>query len=388
MIWYRIANKTEIVKDAKPAELTAFAPGDAVSVDSNASDDGIYTAVTVAWRGAGSPADRAAAGRTEDLPKLPGSQKSEDERPVLRREANAATQEEAPAPPSTIVRPPDAQPDADDPGRPVLRRRNPEEVEVARTQAAAAQPEEPPKAAQVQIEAAPPDAILEKAREAAAAYAASLPNFFARQVTTRYQKQTGEKTWQALDVVTADLAYEDGRESYKNIKIGSKTVNKSMEEIGGATSTGEFATLLEDVFHPATDAQFRKSGSSAIHNRTATLYHFEIPRERSHFRVSAPSELYYPAMKGSLWIDQETGRVLRLEVQARGLPKLFPFDAVETALDYGFVRLSDLGSYLLPTESDALMCTRGTPYCSRNNIEFRNYRKFGSQSDVRFEDEP
>ena len=83
-------------------------------------------------------------------------------------------------------------------------------------------------------------------------------------------------------------------------------------------------------------------------------------------------------------MDKETNRVLRIELEARALPALFPFDSVETAVDYDFVRLGDMGQYLVPVEADALVCVRGTPDCSRNHIEFRNYRKFGSQSDVTF----
>ena len=48
--------------------------------------------------------------------------------------------------------------------------------------------------------------------------------------------------WQAVDTVTADIAYEDGKESYKNIRVGGKAVNTSMDEIGGSRSTGEFQT--------------------------------------------------------------------------------------------------------------------------------------------------
>ena len=230
------------------------------------------------------------------------------------------------------------------------------------------------------------DIVIAKAREAAASYAATLPNYFARQFTTRSRKTTGQKSWDTIDIVTADVAYEDGNETYKNIKVGSKAVTQSMEDIGGARSTGEFSSLLEDLFDRSTDAQFRRSGQSTSHNRPATLYNFEVPRERSHWRIVAPSQLFYPGTKGSIWIDKETSRVLRIEIQARALPALFPFDSVETAVDYDFVRLGDMGMYLLPVEADALMCTRGTPDCSRNHLEFRNYRKFGSQSDVTFED--
>jgi hypothetical protein len=41
--------------------------------------------------------------------------------------------------------------------------------------------------------------------------------------------------------------------------------------------------------------------------------------------------------------------------------------------------------FLLPVHSEALSCERGTRQCSRNTIDFRNYKKFDSSSDITFE---
>jgi len=229
------------------------------------------------------------------------------------------------------------------------------------------------------------DPIIEKAREVAAQFSGSLPNFFCQQMTTRYQSDNPKKSWDPVDVVTAEVAYENGKESYKNIKVGNKVINKPMEEIEGTRSTGEFATLLDNLLNPATGAEFRRSGQDTIQHRATWVYKFEVPRERSRWRIIAPSQLYYPAFRGTIWIDRETSRVLRLEEQARNMPLLFPFDTVETATDYDFVRLSGSNPYLLPVDAEVLSCNRGTSTCARNRIEFRNYRKFGSETNVTFE---
>jgi len=87
---------------------------------------------------------------------------------------------------------------------------------------------------------------------------------------------------------------------------------------------------------------------------------------------------------GTIWIDKGTSRVVRIEQDARKIPPLFPFDTIETTADYDYVRL-ETQSFLLPVESEVLSCQRGTGICSRNKIEFRNYRKFGSESDISFD---
>ena len=441
VIWYRLAPQMTVQKETKDASLSEFTLGDYLSVDSNSDDDGIMTAVSVTWKKPGTPADRDEAARTWDLPRLEtaaprSSAKSAssassppreagDERPVLRRKdspadpakaeepkktdepkevAKAAPKEEVPEiiVPPTVMKPPDPKPDADDPGKPALRRGIPaprrQPIEEAagipspppsKTPGAVAPPAQPapaaaPLAAPVAVVPIQDDPMITKAREAAASYLDTLPNYLVQQMTTRYQSDRPKSGWTALDIVTADLTVQDGQESYKNIKVGNKSVNTPMDQIEGTRSTGEFSTMLEQLLENGA-AKFRAGGTDTIHNRTAYRYSFEIPRELSRWRIESPSQLYYPATKGTIWIDKETSRVLRIEQQGKPMPALFPFDTIESTTDWDFIRLGTSGPYLLPVEAEVLSCQRGTSICSRNKIEFRNYRKFGAQSDITFE---
>ena len=56
------------------------------------------------------------------------------------------------------------------------------------------------------------------------------------------------------------------------------------------------------------------------------------------------------------------------------------------AIDYDFVTLGGTQKFLLPVKAEILSCQRGTSDCQKNTIEFRNYRKFGAQSDIIFKD--
>ncbi len=115
VVWYRLAPQLKVLKDGKDADLKDFALGDYLSVDSNSDDDSVMTAVSVTWKKAGTPEDRAEASKTWDLPRpetaargaaksAPASDSNSsalspprepgDERPVLRRK----DPEPAPAP--------------------------------------------------------------------------------------------------------------------------------------------------------------------------------------------------------------------------------------------------------------------------------------------------
>lgn len=86
-------------------------------------------------------------------------------------------------------------------------------------------------------------------------------------------------------------------------------------------------------------------------------------------------------MRGS--IDDTTHSVLRVEQKAVPPSSSFPFERVEVTVEYGFVRI-DAGTYLLPAESENIACKRGGGG-TRNVLKFRNYRKFSSESTIRFD---
>ena len=93
------------------------------------------------------------------------------------------------------------------------------------------------------------------------------------------------------------------------------------------------------------------------------------------------SQTLHPAYQGSVWVDPETARVLRIEMQALNIPSEFPMDRVESAVDYSYVTIAGT-SVLLPVHAESLGCERGSPGCSHNTIDFRNYHEFKVNSRI------
>ncbi len=231
------------------------------------------------------------------------------------------------------------------------------------------------------------DPIINAAREAAWQWADTLPNYIVKQYTTRYQTETsrGNRTsWQALDVVTADVVSENGHESYKNLQVNGKPT-KDVEK-SGSWSTGEFSTILLNLLAPGTDADFHGKRTSTIGSRQAWRYDYTVEQKNSNWNIIAASQTYKPAYSGAIWVDKQTNRVLRIEMASKQMPGAFPLDTVESAVEYDFVLVGDQ-KFLLPTHSEALSCTRGSSDCTRNVIDFRNYRKFGADTSITFETE-
>jgi hypothetical protein len=216
--------------------------------------------------------------------------------------------------------------------------------------------------------------LIERARVAAFEFSDKLPNFICQEFMARSTKR-GRETEMPLDVVSAEIIYADAQETYRNVKINDRPTNKSLQEIGGSWSTGEFASTLLQLFHSDTKAQFRSGGASPISGFSAQVYDFEVRSENSQWRLQAGSQTLAAAYGGSVWVDPTSARVLRIEMQARSIPPDFPMDKVESAVDYSSVTIGG-ASVLLPVHAESLGCERGTSYCSHNIIDFRNYHEY------------
>jgi len=235
---------------------------------------------------------------------------------------------------------------------------------------------DPPLAAAPVRSLSPTASLIERAREEAFEFSEKLPNFICEEFMSRFTKR-GREAEMPLDVVSAEIIYDNAQESYRNVKIDDHATDKALQEIDGSWSTGEFASTLLELFHPDTDAQFRSGGASTIAGFSAQVYDFQVRGENSHWVVQSGSQSLNAAYEGSVWVDPQTARVLRIEMQARDIPPDFPMDTVESAVDYSYVVIGGT-SFLLPVHAESLGCDRGTGYCSHNLIDFRNYHEYTS----------
>jgi hypothetical protein len=355
---FKRTQTTKFFRDKQEIKPTELKPGDRVTVESTEDQEGYLYAVNV------------------NLEK--------DSTPEGAPEASAATPVEGSGRAEGNI--PAAPADSSEPGPPRLKRGIPverQDTEMEEEDAAAAAPGKPAERAE-EAEAAPDiDSLIEKARETTATFTEKLPNYVCKEFMARYESSSRPADWKALDVVSTSLVYEGGRESYRDISINGKPFRKGMEEMSGAWSTGEFGTMLLDLFAPWTAAEFHLRRAAAIGGVEARVYDFEVDRAHSRWKVQMASQSMTPGYKGAVWIEPKTGRVLRLEMQARGLPKEFPVDTVESAVDYDNVMIGG-AKFLLPVHAETLACQRGSSDCSRNAIDFRNYHKFEASSEVTF----
>jgi hypothetical protein len=250
-----------------------------------------------------------------------------------------------------------------------------------------AAPPPPPKP--VYVPPPPPDSveqakIIDEAREYALNYTKQLPNFICVQVTRRDIDPSGTgNNWYHGDTITARLSY-NGFENYEVILHNNQPVtNASMRQFGGMSSQGEFGSMMKEVFEPETHTEFSWDHWGKLRGRKAYVFAYDVQQEFSKYRVEADdAEGIVPAYRGLVYIDEDTKAVVKIVMTPYNMPSTFPIHDITSSLDYDFETIGDQ-QYMLPLKS--VLISRRARQMSKNDIEFRLYRKFGTESTIKFE---
>jgi hypothetical protein len=242
-------------------------------------------------------------------------------------------------------------------------------------------------------------AIIEEVREYALNYSKSLPNFLSTQVVRRYQAGTtgnrynsgsSEPAWVQVDLLTLRLSYFDQKEEYKLILHNNSPTTQDYKSVGGATSTGEFGSLLRDIFEPRTHARFAWDGWARLgrlgDRQLVMAFSYSVEQANSQWGIEYErKEHIVPAYSGRILIDKDTHVVMRVTLNADNIPATFPVKMATTILDYDYTDISG-HEFLLPLKSETQMSADGV--LSRNDTEFRLYRKYSAEAEIRYDITP
>jgi hypothetical protein len=237
--------------------------------------------------------------------------------------------------------------------------------------------------------APPPDSItqaqiLDEVKEYALNYTKALPNFLCVQVTRRYVDPSKQDNWRLADTITSKLSFFDQHEDYKLIMMnGNSVTNQTLESIGGTNSFGDFGSLMKAIFEPETKASFEWDHWGTLRGRRAYVFSYDIEQSNSKYHIVYDrTQDYVPAYRGLIYVDLETKKVVRVTMDPYDIPPGFPIQQVREILDYDYTVIGDT-KFLVPLK--AVITSLAARYASKNDEEFRLYRKFGTDSSIKFE---
>ena len=238
----------------------------------------------------------------------------------------------------------------------------------------------------------PPEAesaeLLARARTATLDAVAQMPDFVVKQLVTRSWALGNSRNWHVDDRLVVGVSYRVSEgEKYRLLAVNgapsaASEEKKDYTETGGATSTGEFVTALKALFEEKSLTKFKALDTDTLRGRRAIVYTYDIKKANSGWLLDAgEGQAVISAHRGKVWVDREHARILRVETEAYDIPASFPITGAAQSIDYDWVTIPGQGDYLLPSRSLALLTrlSRGETVQFRNEINFRNYQKYGTE---------
>lgn len=250
-------------------------------------------------------------------------------------------------------------------------------------------PAPPPKPEPVYTPPPPPDSITQKevlhdATENVLNYEKGLPDFMCTQVTRRYLDPSGTGDWRRTDIITERLSYFEHREDYKVILVNSQMVDIPHDRLGGAVSSGEWASIMKEIFAPETETTFEWERWTTLRGDRMHVYTYKVRSSKSTYHIIVHDQglNIITAYHGLIYVDNKDHFVHRITLQAEGIPAGFPIQDVNLQIDYDYAKIADR-EFLLPLKFQ--LHSREGRLQVRNDVEYTLYRKFGAETTITFD---
>lgn len=211
----------------------------------------------------------------------------------------------------------------------------------------------------------------------------ALSNVTCHEETERYEVR-GSAT-RETGILETNVEVLNGSEKYSAIRMNQKKF-PDMHHVPGTWSVGEMVTLLQ-VTRDAIDAgQVQFADDETADLGKTVIMTFTYPAYSQRWYLKVKSQLHWMPFEGRVWESPETGEILRVTWRAASLPADIGVSEVTWTVDFKSVDISSL-VMTLPTEARYQVTYRsGGNRIDRNVTHFSEYRRYGSDSAIRFED--
>ncbi|MGA3185793.1 MAG: hypothetical protein ABSF22_01670 [Bryobacteraceae bacterium] len=244
-------------------------------------------------------------------------------------------------------------------------------------------PKAPPKPPPDSVEQAE---VIASMREYALNYTSRLPNFLCAQTTRRHTDPRDPKYRPQGDVILEQISFFDHKENYKVQAMNGQSVhNISHDQIGGVRSSGEWGSMLHNIFAPEDEAQFEWDHWGTLRGRLMYVFAYRIEKDRGYSMGDDETrKSYTSAYTGLVYADMETKEIERITLKTVEIPSDFPIKDVAITLDY---KPTDISGhiYTLPFhyELDSVHIHGN----SKSEADFKLYQVYGADTTISFGDD-
>jgi hypothetical protein len=222
-------------------------------------------------------------------------------------------------------------------------------------------------------------------------YTKNLPNFFCVEVTRQYVDPNGGESYRNAGRILARVSYHEGQEHYGVYSVNSKLVDEtSMEAVKTGGATGEFYSLMKSIFQPESQTEWGWDHWATLRGRRMAVFNYLVDSAHSSYYIhygadKDDDQRIVTAYRGLIYADPNTGEIARIKFEAVDIPRSFPVKETSEILDYDLVDISGQ-QFVVPLAAKLFM--KAGRESSKNEIEFRNYRKFEAGSTIKYDLDP
>lgn len=231
-----------------------------------------------------------------------------------------------------------------------------------------------------------PEALLERIRLRAKANLSRLPDYVCLQTVERFRRPEPKAEFEPVDTLRLEVGLVGDRELFAwpdAARFSEKDVTELVQR--GTIGNGAFALHARNVFLSGAP-RFDFRGEETIGGRRAFRFDFDVPLERSTYRLRVPPYQALVAFHGTFWADAETLDLIRLRVEVDEAPPELGVIEATSEMNYRRMPIGG-GEFLLPSSSRLEMVSAAGE-TSRNLTTFRNCRQFVSESSISFQEPP
>ncbi len=209
-----------------------------------------------------------------------------------------------------------------------------------------------------------------------------LPDVICEETTKRFDTPVGN-TLVLMETISATVTHDKSGQQYADVSINGQPFKGSVADLIGAWSTGEFAGDLDVLFEPQSVTKFKFVKETTLREIPALLFEFKIARENNKtWSLVGGKRKVYPGLKGRLWLELTSSRILRLEVETADVPDGVAMKKLTKKINYDDLMLGDGTKFVLPVEVEATYCKYSVEKCAVNLVSFNDCHKFAAKARV------
>ena len=233
-----------------------------------------------------------------------------------------------------------------------------------------------------------------------AAYLAGLPDFVCTRTVRQFRNYAlvrhpafgdpdrmvpvADDRWHAAGSYSGDAGYVGGRDYYRVALVDNKPFHGSFEPLGREVLSGEFGGLMTEILDPSREAILEWDHWEVYRTRRMAVFRYGVDLKHSRYRLRNPAtQPVNIAHRGLVYVDPQTGIIGRLILYGIGLTFDAPINASGIVLDYGEVAIGG-ATFVLPLNGVSYVRSQWRE--TREEIDYRDYRKFHSESNVKFDE--